>query len=315
MKKNSPTCIQYAILATIIVPIIFLTGCQIWRHVGVSSATTLASRQYMQQAVESLQLNEENTARQKLELALKTNPENMEARAMYADVLWDIGEQEKAISELKQVVDSPEVSPATYVKLARMYYDTLQWEISQKYLSEALRRDSSRSDAWTLQGRLYLTSFHTEKAASAFHQAIFYNPENWEAFLLLSDLYLTDQKPQRALETVQYVRHKFPPDQEPPEVLYREGLAMCALGRFSEAVETLTLADSRMPQEINILSALAHAQYNAGKTADALHTAELAINIMPENEMCLNLLRHIHREGISVDIHPQIGNQPLLKSP
>lgn len=283
-------------------------GCHIWRNVGVSSTATIASRQYVQQAAEAMHQNNENEAGQKLLLALKTNPGNAEARAMYADVLWDADRRQEAITELKQVADSAEATPATHIKLARMYFETGDLAMSQRYLSSGIRRDLGQSDAWVLQGEIYTAQNRHRSALTAFHQAIYHDAENWRAHIYLADLYLLMKNPQRAMETAQFVRHKFPPDQEPTEVLYCEGLAMYHLGRFTEAAETLAVAETRSPRDIRIISTLADAQRRAGMNAAAAQTAARGLAIDPDNALCRHVAENIATPAF-MNVHPQIGGQ------
>ncbi len=307
-KFRIPHCLPAAPVLFASVCLCLCSGCHIWRSVGVSSTATIASRQYVQEAAESLHRNDENEASQKLLLALKTNPGNTEARVMLADVLWDADRRAEAIRELKQVADSEDAAPETYIKLARMYFETGELGMSQKYLSTGLRRDTAQSDAWVLQGQIYAARNRHENAMTAFHQAIHHDPENWRAHIYLADLYLVLSKPQRALETAQFVRHKFPPDQEPTEVLYCEGLAMYHLHRFSDAVETLALAEARNPRDVRIISTLADAQRRAGMNGEAALTAARGLAIAPNNSLCRQVAETVTPPSF-MRVHPQVGAQ------
>ncbi|MDO4584046.1 MAG: tetratricopeptide repeat protein [Planctomycetia bacterium] len=304
----------------LLILILLQNGCQFWRRTGVSSASTIASRQYVQQAVDAIQLENHSEATQKLALALKANPDNYEARAMYADTLWENGDVENGILEMQRVVQHEDATAEMFLKLAWMYYETEEWGLAQKYLNQGLQQNSTLADAWVLQGKIFQKQNDSPRAIAAFHQAIYYNPEESKAALYLADEYLLTQRPQRALETIQVALSKFPPSQEPVEMLYREGLAMSHLKRHADAVEILTAATEKMAgkqlfspeDEQKVLLALAEAQYQAGRYADAIHTAFRGLEVGPYNQRCAQLVRQIQEKGITADVQPQIGGSVAI---
>lgn len=299
----------------LLILILFQNGCQFWRRTGVSSASTIASRQYVQQAVDAIQAENRSEANQKLVLAIKANPDNYEARAMYADTLWENGEVENAILEMQRVVQYEDATAEMFLKLAWMYYETNELGLAQKYLKQTIQMNTSLSDAWVLQGKIFQKQNDSLRAIAAFHQAIYYNPEESKAALYLADEYLLTQRPQRALETIQVALSQFPPNQEPVEMLYREGLAMTHLQRYADAVEILAVATEKMSgknlfspeDEQKILLALAEAQYQSGRYSDAIHTAFRGLEVGPYNQRCAQLVRQIQEKGISAEVQPQIG--------
>jgi predicted Zn-dependent protease len=60
-----------------------------------------------------------------------------------------------------------------------------------------------------------------------------------EVQLAIAEIYAQENRPQRALATLQALAASFPPGQVPPEVSYHEGLALRALGRHQDAEQAL----------------------------------------------------------------------------
>ncbi|MDO4576221.1 MAG: tetratricopeptide repeat protein [Planctomycetia bacterium] len=256
------------------------SGCQFWRRTGVSSASTLASRQYVQEAVDSLQANHRSDAFTRLELAVKANPENYEARVLLADLLWESGSHEDAILQMQRATQNKDATAEMFVKLAWMYYETEEYGLAQKNLQRGLKRNASLADGWVLQGKLYEHDGKLPQAIAAFHQAVFYNPEESRAPLCLSDCYLKNQQPQRALETILAAKSKCPAGQETAEMLYREGLAMSQLKRYDEAARVLALAATKS-DDPKIRESLAGLQKQTNPAVSADVTPQYGSQVTP----------------------------------
>ena len=310
------------------------SGCRLWNRTSVSSKETLESRQCLQQAVDLLDDGETDEGTRALAQAVKANPKNYEARAMYAEQLWKAGNQETAIIQMQLAVRSEDATAEMYIQLAQMFYETGSYDDAQKALTNGLRRDATNPAAWVLQGKLYEQNHQPDRALAAFHQALFHDPENTEAMVHLADSYLRAGKPQRALEIAQYSRNRgfaaSSEDPNTPALLYREGLAMTQLKRYTDALEVLTLAANQTSQPLGevpatptqvaehaqILTALANAQFQAGHPAEAASTARQALAFSPSNEQCLNIVAQTETPtlapprstAVSAPVTPQYGS-------
>ena len=80
-------------------------------------------------------------------------------------------------------------------------------------------------------------------------------------------------QPQRALNMLQGLVDTYTPGEEPQQVLYLEGLAYRALGRYDEAIETLSLACHRGPGSPELYYQLARSQFKAGNLVAAADAA------------------------------------------
>ncbi|MBR0192785.1 MAG: tetratricopeptide repeat protein [Thermoguttaceae bacterium] len=237
-----------------------LTGCRVWNRTHVTSAETLASRQYVQRAAESLEQQNEEDAESQLNEALNSNPSNFEARTMKAEILWKQGKKKEATAEMEKAVTSPEVTPEQITRLAQMHFDQGDFQKAQNCVSLSFRYDASLSSTWVLQGEIYEIQGRNEDALAAYHQAAFHEPEDSRIQLKIASTYLKIGKPQRALETVQHARLKGSTEDAPPEMLLCESKALTELNRTTDAVRLLMIARQKNPENAEIQTALAQLQ-------------------------------------------------------
>ena len=237
-----------------------LAGCRVWNRTHVTSAGTLASRQYVQRAAESLDQQHVEDAESHLNEALNSNPANAEAHAMLAEILWDQGKKKEATAEMEQAVKSPEAAPDQITRLAQMYFSQGNFQKAQNYVSLSFRLDASLSAAWVLQGEIYEIQARNEDALAAYHQAAFLAPEDSKIQLKIANIYLKIGKPQRALETAQNARLKGSTEDAPAEMLLCESKALAELNRTTDAVRLLTIARQKDPENAEIQTALAQLQ-------------------------------------------------------
>lgn len=237
-----------------------MTGCRVWNRTHVTSAGTLASRQYVQQAARSLEQNNEEDAEVQLSEALDSNPANTEARVMMAEILWKKGKQKEATAEMERVAASVEAAPEHVTRLAQMYFDQGNFQDAQKWVSTSFRFNDSLSATWVLQGEIYEKQARNEDALASYHQAAFYAPEDSKIQLKIASIYLRIGKPQRALETAQNARLKGLAEDASAEMLLCESKALAELNRSTDARRLLMIAYQKDPENTEIQTALAQLQ-------------------------------------------------------
>ncbi len=312
--NHSPKTLPFlAFLAMLLLFTGSFTGCRVWHRTKVSSASTLASRQYVQQAAESIEQKNINDAAIKLELAVKENPQNLEARTMLADTLWNQNRRKEAILQMEKVVTLPEVTPELVVKLAWMYFEQENFSLAQKYVSLGLRHNAELADAWFLQGRIYELQGETASALTAFHQAAFYAPENVKIQTEIAEQYLKLQKPQRALEAAQSAQSQNPAGTPSADLLLYEGKALAQLNRHPDAVRILTRANQLSPENTAILSALATSHYQNGNILAAYQTAARGLQMNPHDPECSRIAQELHvtasRQASLPPVTADVGNR------
>lgn len=294
--KSVPLIHFRKLLVFLLIPVLLFSasGCRVWYRTKISSADTIASRQFVQQAVESIEQENMENAESQLALAVRANPENIEACSMYADALWNQGKHQEAIAQMEKVVRNSEVTPELVVKLSWMFFECGEYGKAQKFLTLGLKHDPELADAWLLQGKLHELQQKPELALNAYHQAVFHEPENGDLQLVLAQQYLKLEHFQRALESARAAKGKNSENAEfPAEILLCEGDALVKLQRTSEAVQTFRLAFSKELKDPELLSRLASAQLQCGDLAGAYQTAQRGAETAPQNGVFSQVLHQI----------------------
>jgi tetratricopeptide (TPR) repeat protein len=116
-----------------------------------------------------------------------------------------------------------------------------------------------------------------------YQRSLGYAPLDQEVALLMAETYRQLNQPDRALLTLQAVADKYAPGDAPQRVLFLQGLAQSALGRYDEAVGSLTQAAHRDRPTAEILCFLAEAQLRAGNPAQAQASLQEALAIDPNH--------------------------------
>ena len=111
----------------------------------------------------------------------------------------------------------------------------------------------------------------------------------WE----LAETYRELRQPERSLAALHVLADSYPPGDEPQKVLYAEGMALVALGRADDAIESFTLASLRDKPTPEILYRLAEAQLLVGRTQDAIAAAKQALDLDPTHQQSQHLLDRV----------------------
>ena len=119
--------------------------------------------------------------------------------------------------------------------------------------------------AWTARARVLRAMNRPADALADYQRALGYQPQDRTIPVEIAEVYGQLHQPQRALATLQALAERYSPGEEPQRVLYLEGLAQMALGRFDEAVESLSAAATRERPTPEILCRLAEARLAAGR--------------------------------------------------
>jgi predicted Zn-dependent protease len=106
----------------------------------------------------------------------------------------------------------------------------------------------------------------------------------------LADIYRELNQPERALAALHVLADSYPPGDEPQKVLYAEGMALLALGRADDAVESFSIASLRDKPTPEILYRLAEAQLRVGRAQDAIVAAKQALDLDSTHQPSQHLL-------------------------
>jgi predicted Zn-dependent protease len=126
-----------------------------------------------------------------------------------------------------------------------------------------------------------------------YHHALGLAPEDRDTRLAIAEVYRRLDKPQRALNMLQGLADTYTPGEEPQQVLYLEGLAYRALGRYDEAIDALSVACHRGPGSPELYYQLARSQFKAGNLVAAEDAARQALALEPHHQPSQDLLSQI----------------------
>jgi tetratricopeptide (TPR) repeat protein len=158
---------------------------------------------------------------------------------------------------------------------------------------QALDLDPKFAPAWALRGKVLERSGDYRQALADYQRSLGYAPGNADVLLRLAETYRQVGVPSRALATLQSLIDTYPPGEEPQQLLYLQALALTALERYNDAVESLTLANQRGPHTAELQYRLAEAHLLAGRPADAHAALQQGLSIEPAHQASLALAERL----------------------
>lgn len=129
--------------------------------------------------------------------AYRLDSSNVEARFLYASALNNratrtVSEVMVAQDHFKVVVKRQPKNTKALVALASTYVFLDNYDLAFYYINEALRVDKRYRDAYIMKGTLYRKLGNAKLAKSSYQTAIDQDPDFFEAYIALGDLYLQD---------------------------------------------------------------------------------------------------------------------------
>jgi tetratricopeptide (TPR) repeat protein len=234
------------LVAVAILTAIPSTGCRMWQRVRTSSDEAVAAtRQLSLQGKDAQQRGHWDEAEALYAAALEKSPRDERARCGYAEALWHRGAQEEAVAHMEEAVKLSGHDPERLVQLGSMYLARGEYPRAGVQAAKAIAANRELAGAWALQGHVLAAQGSATEALAAFHRALSFQAHFPEVQLALADLYARQNRPQRALATLQTLASGYPLDQVPAEVFMRQGLALRQMGRHQDAARALARAAER----------------------------------------------------------------------
>jgi len=261
----------------------FGSGCHTLSKQGPLSQSVASGRQLTQQGMTAMEREDWKRAESLLARAVHTSPTDPDARRNYAEALWHRGAKQAALEQFERARELDGENPALAVRTGELYLALGQVNYAQRMVDEALKLDPKLAAAWALRGKVSSAIGQPRQALADYQRALGYAPDNHEVTLLLAETYRQVNEPERALVALQAVADSYSPGEEPQKVLYLEGLALTAMGRYDEASKMLAQAAHRERPTADILCHLAEAEMLTGRQANAQYTLEQALAIDPDH--------------------------------
>jgi cellulose synthase operon protein C len=260
-----------------------LCGCRTLSSQGPVPQAVANCRQLTQQGVNAMDRGDWKRAEQLLARAVETSKTDPDARRNYAEALWHRGARPAALAQLEEARKLAPEDPNLAVRTGDIHLALGHVPEATRLADEALRLDSKFAPAWTLRGRVATAMGQPRRALADFQRAHGYTPDDHELSILIAESYRQLNDPERALVVLQSLADTYTPGDEPQRVLYLEGLALTAIGRYDDAVRNLSLAAHRDQPTPDILCHLAEAELLSGRVREAQGTIQQALALAPDH--------------------------------
>ena len=227
--------------------------------------------------------------------AVDKSPIDVEARRRYAEVLSHRGATQEALAQLEEARKQSATDPALCVRAGEVYLALHDTKNAAAMADEALALDPKLASAWALRGQVAAAAGNPRQSLADYHRALGYAPHDRQIELLVAESYRQLNQPERALAALQSLAEGYSHGEEPQQVLYLQGLAQRALGRYDEAAQSLAKAIQRDRPSPEILYQLAEVEWQAGNLAGAQATVQQALAMDPNHPACRAFSPHGQR--------------------
>jgi tetratricopeptide (TPR) repeat protein len=270
-----------------------LAGCRLPGLDGPVSRSLVNSRQLSQQGVAAAERGQWDRADELLADAVRACPSNPDARRSYAEAQWNRGFREQALTQLEAARRLAPDNAPILARLAEMRLAVGQTDVAGRLAQRAVELEPKSSGSWAVRARVLHAAGDPTQSLADYHRALAYGPEDRRIPCEIAGLYLELNQPQRALAAVQGLADRYSVGEEPQEVLHCQGQCYLALGKYGEAVESLTAAAGRDRPGAELLFALAQAQWAAGHSTAAMAATEQALAVDPNHQASRQFLERI----------------------
>jgi tetratricopeptide (TPR) repeat protein len=240
-------------------------------------------RQVTQQGVNAIERGDWKRAENLLARAVEVSKVDPDARRQYAETLWHRGALPEALVQLEEARRLAGEDPGLAVRTGELHLAMGKVDVASRMADEALRLDPKFAQGWALRGRVAGATGQIRLALADYQRALGFAPDDRDLTVLVAEAYRQLNEPDRALAALQGAADSYAPGEEPQQVLYLQGLAMTALGRFDDATRSLSRAALRDRPTADILYHLADAQLLAGRVSEAQGSFQEALALAPDH--------------------------------
>lgn len=295
-KRLSPTIV----LACAWLPL--AAGCCAISRLGPTDENEVAARELARLGLEALHRGECGEAKARFTHALDKCPHNPQARHHLAELLWQQGDNQRAIQEMDLAVCHSGGDPEWTVSLGRMLLAQDARPAALECADQALRAAPELASAWLLRGDVMRAQDQPHEAQRAYHRSLSTpsvpQPVMTQSMLHLAELYRLEGRPLRALSTLQRLEESLAsPDHPPAQLPYEQAIALHALGRYDAAVERFRQARQRLGDDTELLLMLADCQFRTGQYEDARTTSRRLTELAPADPRVSALQANLKTAG------------------
>lgn len=274
-------------------------GCRLMQREALATKLLAQSRLLSQQALYAMQKGDLQEADRLLVQALRTSPNDTEARARYARVLWMCGKREEALRQLQIALRTTSDNPDLHVQMADCYLELGRLNLAKNHAEAAVRLGPKNPSAWLTLGRVALAEKETEKALAAFHRVLGLRPGDREALRWIAQTYEAKGDWEQVLAVRQRILEGYAPGEEPADELAALGETYRILGRFADAAGAYLRAAQKVPEPTDYLMAAAEAYFQAGQVEAAAQIANRVLAANPQNPQARDLLSQLQGTAVA----------------
>jgi tetratricopeptide (TPR) repeat protein len=186
------------------------------------------------------------------------------------------------------------------VRLGEMYLGRGEVDLAMQQAEQAIQSNRDLACAWALRGDVHRQRGDVQKALVDYHRSLSQKGFCPHVQLALAEIYRGQDRPRRALSTLEALAENYAPDRQPSQLRFERGLAMKALGRYTDAADLFALLAAREDASAEVYFQLAEVQMLAGDPANARLALAAALEREPQHVASLQLREQIDREQQSL---------------
>jgi tetratricopeptide (TPR) repeat protein len=237
---------------------------------------------------------ETGQAEQLLRRAVKSDPENCEARREFCEVLIRNGNLEAAGEQLRRVIEQNPDDPRGYVQLAQILSQRGKVTDADLVLDIALDLDPNNADALWLKGRVEEFRNRPEHALERYHRVLQTSPDHVDSRLRIAAIQLKNGHADQASAMLRSVLDSQTLEQsQRVAATWQLGSAYAQTGRWNEAASLLSSVTHLRPMPADDWYRVAFACHRAGDLAQAQRAAQAAVQSQPDFAPARSLLAQL----------------------
>jgi tetratricopeptide (TPR) repeat protein len=271
------------------------TGCRMLGH--DRSQAVAHCRDLTLRGMAAMEQGDLATAELLLRQALATCNDNPEVLSGFAELLSRRGDPQGALVHLDAAISQSPHNTLLLRRRAELLLALGRISDARATAEKALDLEPRSVDCWVLMGRVYEQANQPRQAAACWHRALGLAPEHRGVLAALANLYWRQREPQRCISYLYALLQTYPPHEEPAELHFQIGQCYAALRRPLEASESFTLARNRGLVKAELFAALAEAQLEVGRLAQARNAAEQALALNPEDQQARHVWQRLADSG------------------
>lgn len=290
LVHNTEPHVSRRLVALVALLLCSTSGCMSMGKKKIVPDSLATCRELSHDGVTAMELGEWDRARAVLDEAVTTSPTDAEARRHLAEALWQTYSRTEAVGHMEAAVKIDPRHAPTVVRAGEMLLEIGDIDRAELRAEQAIALDATLAGGWALRGRVARQRGSSKRALADLQQALRYSPHQTDVLLQIAEVQYELGRPQRCLSTLHRLLDIYPPEQEPQQALWLEGLAYGAMERHQDAVASLTAASHRGQPPADLLYQLASAEHSAGQTSDAANTARRVLAMDAQHEASKTLL-------------------------